>query len=525
MPRLVFGPPLAGVKIPPELASEAALITYLGVSVEELKKIWWFRKCMYRRFEVSKGKNKTRIITAPDERLKYLQRQIALSLNNLYRVRNPVHGFVPGRSVRTNALAHLRRRFVLNIDLKDFFPSITENRVTGLLESVGLGRCVASIIARLCCQDNCLPQGAPTSPVLSNMICFRLDKKLMAVARDARCIYTRYADDITFSGHQPPVALFDATVPSPGHFPPDLLALKLRDVFQHNGFVISSEKSHYADRNSRRVVTGLKINELLNVDRRYVRNIRAALFSIEKLGIAKAQAKFHDKHGGNCGLATHLRGKIAFLTHIKGRSDPVVRSITCRFNACFPEMALKVDPTSAEIRDRSVWVVDNDALITQGSAFFLKDVGLLTAAHCVKETTEVQVYHPSKRTNTFAARVLKMDLDRDIALLEHDIPNTEYFELARSDQTVAQGDHLIAIGYPNFGPGDGLNVREGKVSSLPVKHGVKLIEVTQKLSQGMSGGPLLDSDNAVVGVIQKGGPTEERDLAIHIEMLSAWLSE
>lgn len=525
MPRFYFGPPVVRVPIPPELASKAALIAYLGVSAEELKKISWFRERMYHQFEISKGKEKTRIINAPDNRLKYVQRQIALLLNQLYRVRNPVHGFVAEKSVKTNALAHLRRRFLLNIDLKDFFPSITENRVTGVLESVGIGRCVASMISRLCCQRYRLPQGAPTSPVVSNMICFRLDKQLMEIARDTRCIYTRYADDITFSSHQPPVALFEATVPPSGRFSPDLLAPKLRDVFQHNGFVISSEKSHYADRHSRRVVTGLKINELLNVDRRYVRNIRAALFSIEKLGVTEAEEKFHDKHGGSCSLAAHLRGKIAFLTHIKGRSDPVVRTITLRFNTCFPEMALIVDPTSAEILDRSVWVVDNYAAMVQGSAFFLKNGGLLTAAHCVEEATEVEVYHPSKPANKFAARVLKRDQDRDVALLEHDIPDTEYFELARSEQAVKQGDHLTAIGYPSFGPGDELNVRGGEVSSIPVKSGVRLIEVTQTLSQGMSGGPLLDSHSAVVGVIHKGGPTEERNLAICIEMLNSWLSE
>lgn len=121
------------VTLPPELVSEAALLTYLKVSAKELKKIWWFRGRMYHHFEIAKGKDKKRIINAPDERLKYLQRQITPLLGQLYRVRNPVHGFVADRSVKTNATAHLRKRFVLNIDLKDFFPSITEKRVKGVL--------------------------------------------------------------------------------------------------------------------------------------------------------------------------------------------------------------------------------------------------------------------------------------------------------------------------------------------------------------------------------------------------------
>jgi retron-type reverse transcriptase len=291
---------------------------------------------MYQHFSIAKGPNKVRMISAPDKRLKFLQRKLADKLTELYRPRNPVHGFVAERSVKTNALVHLHGRFVVNIDLKDFFPTISQNRVEGMLSSLGIDARVAEIIARICCNNGHLPQGAPSSPVLSNMICFRLDKKLMGIAKEARCIYTRYADDITLSSYQPPTALFEATLPPAGRFSPDLFAPKLHDVFQQNGFAINPDKAHYADRHSRRIVTGLKVNELLNVDRRYVRNIRAALHSIEMLGIKDAEKKFREKHGGRSSLAAHLQGKISFLTHVRGQSDPVVRSITLRFNKCFP---------------------------------------------------------------------------------------------------------------------------------------------------------------------------------------------
>jgi len=131
----------------------------------------------------------------------------------------------------------------------------------------------------------------------------------------------------------------------------------------------------------------------------------------------------------------------------------------------------------------------------------------------------VDVYHPSKPANRFNVTVAKCDGTLDLAVLDHAIPPTEFYELTRSAAIVAVGDSLTAIGYPGFGPGDGLNVRDGKVSALPVKHGVNLIEVTQKLAQGMSGGPLLDAENAVVGVTHKGGQDEDRDLAIRIDLL------
>jgi len=134
--------------IPAELTDEALLLAYLGLGATELRKIWYYRGRMYQHFSIAKGPNKVRMISAPDDRLKYLQRKIADKLSELYRPRNPVHGFVADRSVKTNALAHLHRRFVVNIDLQDFFPTITQNRVEGLLTSLGMNSRVAEIIAR-----------------------------------------------------------------------------------------------------------------------------------------------------------------------------------------------------------------------------------------------------------------------------------------------------------------------------------------------------------------------------------------
>lgn len=526
MSPLTFGAPIVYAIIPPELGSEGALLSYLGLSAAELKKIWWYRGSMYHQFEIAKGKGKTRLIEAPNKRLKYLQRKIASLLDQLYRVRGPVHGFVVGKSVKTNGLAHLRKRYVLNVDLKTFFPSITENRVTGVLESLGISNRVASIVARLCCLNAHLPQGAPTSPVISNMICFRLDKQLLAFAKDARCIYTRYADDVTFSSYQPMTALFDGPPPVPGHFAPDQLVPALRSIIAANGFALNQDKAHYADRNSRRMVTGLKVNELLNVDRRYVRNVRAALHSVEQLGPKDAQEKFQRDYSGSGDLGTHLKGKITWLRHIRGQSDPVFRAVAVRFNSSFPNLKIEVIPTAHERRDRAVWVVENfEEKMHQGTAFFLKGVGMITAAHCVEGANEVEVYHPSKPANKFKATVLKRDEDRDIALLEPTISANEYFELERSSHTIVLGEDLAALGYPSFGLGDRLNIRDGKVASFPARHAVQLIEVTQKLAKGMSGGPLLDGKNGVAGIIHKGGHDEDRDFAIHIDVLDAWLAE
>lgn len=479
---------------------------------------------MYHHFEIAKGANKTRIISAPDERLKFIQRKIAKSLGMIYRVRNPVHGFVNDRSIKTNAISHINGKFVLNIDIKSFFPSITENRVHGVLSALGVDERVSSIVARICCNNGHLPQGAPSSPVLSNMVCFRLDRELMAIAKDARCIYTRYVDDITFSSYQPLSLLFEGVAPPSGGIPLDLLAVKLRSTFETNGFVINPEKAHYADRHSRRMVTGLKVNELLNVDRKFIRNIRATLYSVEKNGKSTAQLILNDKYKSKSSIISHLHGKIAWIGNIKGRSDPVFRGMAERFNRCFPDRAIRVEPTKAEIRDRSVWVVeDSEGGVSQGSAFFLKDVGLVTAAHCVTGGHDWVVYHPTKPANTFKVAVKYYCDHRDLAILGHQIPDNEYYMLDRSVRNVSIRDEIVAVGYPSYGPGDRINVRSGTVSSLTTKSAVQMIEVTQKLAQGMSGGPLIDSGHAVVGIIHKGGPSEARDFAIDIKVLNEWI--
>ena len=114
---------------------------------------------------------------------------------------------------------------------------------------------------------------------------------------------------------------------------------------------------------------------------------------------------------------------------------------------------------------------------------------------------------------------------RDVAILNHDISDQEYYELDRSERAFKAKDSLTAYGYLGFGPGDRLNVRPGYVNSLPMKSSVQLIEVSQKLAQGMSGGPILDDDGKVAAVIHKGGPEEARDFGVHIQVLMDWLKE
>jgi RNA-directed DNA polymerase len=158
----------------------------------------------YRNFQIPKRSGGTRPISAPTSSLKIIQRRLNQVLQAVYCPKVCNHGFVRQKSILTNAREHVCKRFVLNIDLENFFPSLNFGRVRRMFMGppYNLNALIATVLAQICCFNNELPQGAPTSPVVSNMICAKMDDQLRDLARRHRCLYSRYADDITFSTYQ-----------------------------------------------------------------------------------------------------------------------------------------------------------------------------------------------------------------------------------------------------------------------------------------------------------------------------------
>ena len=155
----------------------------------------------YRAFHLSKGHGKVRNIVAPDDTLKEIQRWLHTEVFAKLTPHEAASGFVRRRSTGYGARRHRGRPLVINLDLKDFFPSIRSWRVFGLLRELGYTEEVSWLVTNLCCLDRKLPQGAPTSPVIANLIAKRLDARLDGLAKKHKGVhYTRYADDITFSG-------------------------------------------------------------------------------------------------------------------------------------------------------------------------------------------------------------------------------------------------------------------------------------------------------------------------------------
>ena len=242
----------------------------------------------------------------------------------------------------------MKKSYVFNLDIKDFFPSINFGRVYGLLlaKPYECTREVATVLAQICTVNNTLPQGAPTSPTVSNMICARMDSELRRLAQRNRCTYTRYADDLTFSTSMP-------------SFPPDIAKVvkdisgthvhvgsELGSIINDNGFLINYDKVRLQTKGQRQSVTGITVNEKCNLQQSYIRQIRAMLHAWEKYGEVAAENYFRQKYDlknrspykREVRFREVLRGKIEFLGQIRGKRDTYYCKYRKKLRQLAPEM-------------------------------------------------------------------------------------------------------------------------------------------------------------------------------------------
>ena len=283
----------------------------------------------YEEFLIKKKSGGERQILAPDPKLKLIQRRIAYVLSLLYIGRSSVHGFRRGKNIVTNAEKHVRRKVLLNIDLENFFPTIHFGRIRGILQTrpYSLSKEGATIIAGFCCYKSKLPQGAPTSPIVSNMICSKLDYDLQKLAYDEHCTYSRYADDIVFStaarnGFSQNMLEGGASEWKAG--------LELNEFIAENGFIINCQKTRVRFYTERQEVTGLVVNKFPNVKREFVREIRMMLHIWKKFGLEAANRKYMDLCSKD--FYHSLNGKINFLKLIKTKENNTYKVLAEKFN-------------------------------------------------------------------------------------------------------------------------------------------------------------------------------------------------
>ncbi|MFI3239717.1 MAG: reverse transcriptase domain-containing protein [Bacteroidales bacterium] len=297
----------------------------------------------YRTFEVKKKSGGMRKITSPRNRsYKYMLSCINEILKSLYTPSTYAMGFTERRSVVTNAGCHKEQNYVYNIDLKDFFPSIDQARVWKRLQlqPFNFPVAVANVIAGICAMREeidqndeqkkyryVLPQGAPTSPIITNMICDKLDRRLAGLAKRFGLNFTRYADDITFSS-------MHNVYQSEGKF-----IKELHRIITDQGFTINDSKTRLQKRGTRQEVTGIIVSNKLNVTQKYMRDIRNILYMWDRYGYQVAYSKFFPMYKAEKGhikkgtpnLVSVIDGKLMYMKMVKGENDSTYIKLYTKF--------------------------------------------------------------------------------------------------------------------------------------------------------------------------------------------------
>jgi retron-type reverse transcriptase len=305
----------------PVLSTPGELAQALNLSVPRLRWLAFHREVServhYVSFTVPKKSGGTRTLSAPHRTLAAAQRWILANIVSKLAADSAAHGFLPGRSILTNAIPHVGRAVLVNLDLENFFPSITFPRVRSVFQRAGNSPAVATILALLCTEcprkpveydgkiyhvaigPRGLPQGACTSPGLSNLVAMRLDHRLQGLARRLGLTYTRYADDLTFSGG------------------PDLngrvgyLLARVRHLAAAEGFTVHPRKTRVLRRNAAQRVTGLVVNDRPGVSRKEVRRLRAILHR------ARTEGLDAQNRTGRPNFRAWLEGMIAYVGMVR----------------------------------------------------------------------------------------------------------------------------------------------------------------------------------------------------------------
>lgn len=291
----------------------------------------------FRMFHIRKKSGGLREIKAPCRQLDVILTCVNELLKSIYSPSDAAMGFTSGKSVLDNAQIHVGHNYVFNIDLKDFFPSIPQARVWKRLQlsPFNFPAEIANVLAGLCCTfdeeggRNVLPQGSPASPLLTNAICDTLDRRMKGVAKRFGLHYSRYADDMTFSS-------MHNVYQEDGEF-----RQEISRIIKEQGFIMNDKKTRLQKVGARQEVTGLTVNAIANVSRKYISDLRWILHVWEKEGYAKAYALFYPKYKHEKGyikkgepiMENVIGGKLNYLRMVRGANNAAYQKLQSRYDA------------------------------------------------------------------------------------------------------------------------------------------------------------------------------------------------
>lgn len=292
----------------------------LRVPLQTLTDLLYFKsdKEKYYTFSIPKKSGGRRVIVAPNEPLKTIQKNLASILSDDYeeikseqkRQLQIAHGFLHQKNILTNADIHRNKRFVLNLDLKNFFDSFHFGRVRGYFlknRYFLLNKDIATLVAQLACYGGKLPQGAPSSPIITNLICSIFDYRIWKIARKYHLDYTRYADDLSFSTNE------KRFIEKKTDFLNDVIT-----EIEQSGFALNISKTRFQLKWSRQMVTGIVVNSKLNTPREFYKSTRSMANHLYKTG------KFYidDKEGS----LAQLEGRFSFIYQVVSHNREHVKS-------------------------------------------------------------------------------------------------------------------------------------------------------------------------------------------------------
>lgn len=275
------------------------LSSLMGIKYEEFIKIVNSPEDYYREFSIPKKRGGKRLIKSPYPSLLSCQKWIYENILLRSEIHDCAHGFVHKKSIITNATAHLNSKALLKMDLSDFFGSISINWVINYFNELGYAKNVCFYLASICCVNGALPQGAPTSPYLSNILVSHLDLRLEKLSQSYSISYTRYADDLTFSGN---------------YIPHNFISI-VENIVGSFGLQINESKTRLLLKKGQRIVTGISVaNDTLKIPREMKRNIRKEVHFIRKYGYLSHVGKLKIT---NPSYLDSLMGKINFWLQVE----------------------------------------------------------------------------------------------------------------------------------------------------------------------------------------------------------------
>ena len=500
------------------------------------------RDSLYTNFDIPKKLGGSRKISAPNIQLRHIQHKLRLEFEEHYKPTAYAHGFIKNRSILTNAQKHVKKNWVVNIDLQDFFTTVTAKRVYGLMRAKPFffDASVASYITNLVTYKGFVPQGATTSPIITNMICYRLDKSLAKYCIRHNITYTRYADDITFSADDRAslVNVYDEYS--------NEVSDAINNIIENNGFSINLDKVRCNLLFKHQEITGIKTNVYPNISNFHKYKIRAMLHAWEKYGFDLAVTDYMKKNSleGDIELykktfTDQLIGLIAYAHMILGVNHAFYNKIAHQFNLLSKRNHFFVKYKLPDLYDYAVYsLIKYDSVgipMSQSTAFYCNNY-FLTCLHNIYPSEGFNFLKDLGNENAIKAYLITHL--KHVAVISKIIGDEKQIFLDDVIiKTVLIERDLLVLELPNFYSPYSLKSinempdRRRKYTTLLINHECYDVDVvSSKLSSkkaigdyygysldttiklGMSGSPVvIENTNIVVGYIVYGVDEKRTD--------------